>query len=95
MVFPLRAPEVFVIEGDESGRSSRHDAVRFVRTWQRFRELIFALGANLREIEERWAAGKGPLAAEFRAEEMKALVRALFQNTDRRAAVLARIKYES
>ena len=43
----------------------------------------------------RWASGKGPLAVEFPVDEMKQLIRALFQNTDRRAAVLARIKYES
>ena len=70
----------------------RHDATRFVKSWDRFRELILVLNASLREIEERWAAGKGPLAANFSVEEMKQLIRALFQNTERRAAVLARIK---
>lgn len=87
-----KAPEVFIIEGDS--RSSKHDVVRFVRVWQRFRELILVLNASLKEIEDRWAGGKGPLAVEFTVEEMKRMIRALFQNTDRRAAVLARIKYE-
>ena len=50
------------------------------------------LNASLREIEERWAGGKGPLATEFSVEEMKQLIRALFQNTERRATILARIK---
>lgn len=40
----------------------------------------------------RWADGKGPLAAEFSAAEVKSLIRALFQNTERRAAALAKIK---
>jgi centromere/kinetochore protein ZW10 len=93
--FEEKLPDVFVAEdGAGGGGTSRHDVVRFVRSWQRFRELIFVLDANLREIEERWASGKGPLAAEFKMEEMKSLIRALFQNTDRRAAVLARIKHE-
>ena len=46
----------------------------------------------MREIEDRWAAGKGPLANEFTADEIKRMIRALFQNTDRRAAVLSRIR---
>lgn len=35
---------------------------------------------------------QGPLAHEFSAQEVRGLIRALFQNTDRRAAVLAKIK---
>ena len=40
----------------------------------------------------RWSDGKGPLALYFTADEAKALVRALFQNTEKRAVVLASIK---
>jgi len=32
--------------------------------------------------------------SDFSPEEVKRLIRALFQNSDRRAAVLARIKFE-
>lgn len=39
----------------------------------------------------RWAEGKGPLAVEFSCNEMKSLIRALFKNTERRAAALAKI----
>lgn len=49
------------------------------------------LNSSLADINDRWADGKGPLAVEFKPEEVKGLIRALFQNTDRRAAVLARI----
>jgi len=65
---------------------------RFVKRWAKFKELIFMLGATLREIEERWGGGKGKLGEEFPAEQVKQMVRALFQNTERRAAVLAKIK---
>jgi centromere/kinetochore protein ZW10 len=68
------------------------DPGRFVKRWGKFRELIFMLGATLREIEERWGGGKGKLGEEFPAEQVKQMVRALFQNTERRAAVLAKIK---
>lgn len=63
----------------------------FVPSWYKFNELNFVLAASLVDINDRWADGKGPLALQFKANELKLLIRALFQNTDRRAAVLARI----
>lgn len=88
-----KAPEIFIIDSDPE--SSVHDANRYVKSFQKFKELILVLNARLREIDDRWASGKGPLAMEFTVDEMKHLIRALFQNTDRRAAVLAGIKFES
>lgn len=88
--FLEKAPGVFVMDGNDD--TSVHDVARFVKSWGRFRELILVLNASLREIEERWSGGKGPLAADFSVEEMKQLIRALFQNTERRATILARIK---
>ncbi|CAG7838398.1 unnamed protein product [Allacma fusca] len=63
-----------------------------VKKWQRFRLLTFVLTASMSEIKDKWVQGHGPLAIEFAAEEVRKLVRALFQNTDRRAAFLASIK---
>ena len=92
-LFVEKAPDLFVIDHDK--RSSKHDVIRFVRLWPKLKELILVLDANLKEIDDRWALGKGPLAVEFGVDEMKQLIRALFQNTDRRATVLAKIKYDS
>ena len=39
-----------------------------------------------------YASLQGPLAKEVPGEQVKQLVRALFQNTERRAALLAKIK---
>ncbi|PNF35888.1 hypothetical protein B7P43_G08563 [Cryptotermes secundus] len=78
-----RAPHLFQEHGEVH---------RFVKRWQKFRELVLILGASLRDIDDRWADSKGPLAQEFTPEEVKQLIRALFQNTKRRSAVLARIK---
>ncbi|XP_063799257.1 centromere/kinetochore protein zw10 homolog [Pseudophryne corroboree] len=64
----------------------------YVQKWMKFKELMIILQANLQEIVDRWADGKGPLATEFSTVEVKSLIRALFQNTERRAAALAKIK---
>ncbi|XP_045482990.1 centromere/kinetochore protein zw10 homolog [Harmonia axyridis] len=63
----------------------------YVPQWHKFNELIFVLGASLLDISDRWADGKGPLALQFTPYELKQLIRALFQNSDRRDAVLSRI----
>lgn len=63
-----------------------------VAKWQRFRELDMVLNASMIDIGERWATGKGPLAVVFSPNELKQLIRALFQNTDRRAALISKIK---
>ncbi|XP_050712012.1 centromere/kinetochore protein zw10 homolog isoform X2 [Eriocheir sinensis] len=83
-------PSLFRVEGEEDPGPG--EVLRCVRLWGKFSELIVVLGASLQDIENRWAQGKGPLAHEFTPDEAKQLVRALFQNTDRRAKVLARIK---
>lgn len=64
----------------------------YVKQWLKFQELITILNASLQDIEQRWADGKGPLAHEFSVDQVKQLIRALFQNTSRRAEVLAKIK---
>jgi len=64
----------------------------YVKKWTKFCELILVLNASLREIDDRWSNGKGPLALAFAPDDVKRLIRALFQNTDRRAEVLSRIK---
>ncbi|XP_015119152.1 centromere/kinetochore protein zw10 homolog [Diachasma alloeum] len=69
-----------------------HAINRNVSKWQKLLELIKILEASLRDIQDRWADGKGPLAHEFTSTQVKQLIRALFQNTERRAALLATIK---
>jgi len=64
---------------------------KLVPKWQRFTELHLVLNANLSEISDRWADGKGQLAAVFSAFEVKNFVRALFENNEKRARVLKMI----
>ena len=78
----MKAPDLFQTEEPE----------KFVKKWGKFLELIVVLNSSLRVIEDRWGEGKGVLAKEFSSEEVKQLIRAIFQNTERRAAVLSKIK---
>lgn len=86
-------PLVFTPLPEESKNQKYQEEVPvYVKKWMTFKELSTVLQASLQEIVDRWAEGKGPLAQEFSSNEMKSLIRALFQNTDRRAVALTKIK---
>ncbi|KAJ7305262.1 hypothetical protein JRQ81_011177 [Phrynocephalus forsythii] len=86
-------PRVFVpLPEDLQNKPFQEEVPVYVHKWMMFKELMLILQASLQEIVDRWADGKGPLAAEFSPSEVKNLIRALFQNTERRAAALAKIK---
>ncbi|XP_039281552.1 centromere/kinetochore protein zw10 homolog isoform X2 [Nilaparvata lugens] len=72
---------------EEPGEIYQH-----VKQWSKFTELIKLLGSSLKEVEERWADGKGPLAQEFSVSQIVHLIRALFTVSTRRSALLSRIK---
>ncbi|CAL1534617.1 unnamed protein product [Lymnaea stagnalis] len=74
------------------GEVASVELTRHVKSWQRLTEIKLVVDSSLSAISDRWAEGKGPLAASLKAIELKNLIRALFQNTDRRADVLAAIK---
>ncbi|CAF1079626.1 unnamed protein product [Rotaria sordida] len=58
----------------------------------RFNELCLVLNSSLQNIVDRWFNGQGPLASQFTALEIKQLIRALFQTSERRTAALAKIQ---
>ncbi|XP_076441590.1 centromere/kinetochore protein zw10 homolog isoform X2 [Babylonia areolata] len=92
-----KAATLFLTEEESSdtknsGNKAKVDLHRHATKYTKFTEIQLVLNGSLQEIADRWADGMGPLAAEFPANELKQLIRALFQNTDRRAAVLAKIK---
>ncbi|XP_057676979.1 centromere/kinetochore protein zw10 homolog [Corythoichthys intestinalis] len=86
-------PLVFVPLTDEhKNKKYQEEVPLYVKKWSAFKELAIVLLANLQEIVDRWADNKGPLALEFTSTEVKSLIRALFQNTDRRAIAMTKIK---
>uniref|UniRef100_A0A2D4GD67 Centromere/kinetochore protein zw10 homolog n=1 Tax=Micrurus corallinus TaxID=54390 RepID=A0A2D4GD67_MICCO len=86
-------PRIFVpLPEEKENRHFQEEVPVYVAKWMMFQELMLVLQASLQEIVDRWAGSKGPLAAEFSPSEVKNLIRALFQNTERRAAALASIK---
>uniref|UniRef100_A0A8C1EV53 Zw10 kinetochore protein n=1 Tax=Cyprinus carpio carpio TaxID=630221 RepID=A0A8C1EV53_CYPCA len=85
-------PLVFNPLPDENKNKKYQEEVPvYVKKWMTLKEISMVLNANLQEIVDRWAEGKGPLALAFSCNEMKSLIRALFKNTERRAAALAKI----
>ncbi|KAL3970693.1 protein angel [Sarotherodon galilaeus] len=86
-------PLVFIpLAEEKKNKKYQEEVPLYVKKWGTFKELVIVLQANLQEIVDRWADSKGPLAMEFSSSEVKSLIRALFQNTERRAAALAKIK---
>uniref|UniRef100_A0A3Q4H056 Centromere/kinetochore protein zw10 homolog n=1 Tax=Neolamprologus brichardi TaxID=32507 RepID=A0A3Q4H056_NEOBR len=86
-------PLVFIpLAEEKKNKKYQEEVPLYVKKWGTFKELVIVLQANLQEIVDRWADSKGPLALEFSSSEVKNLIRALFQNTERRAAALAKIK---
>lgn len=57
----------------------------------KLQQLQMILSASLQEITEQWCDGAGILTVNYTSEEVRHLIRALFQNTDRRAKALSRI----
>ncbi|XP_045777221.1 centromere/kinetochore protein zw10 homolog [Maniola jurtina] len=68
------------------------DVDKYVKSWTKLQELIFVLGGSLKDIENHWSDGTGPLAVHFQVDELRSLIKALFQNTQFRANLLSKIK---
>ena len=62
-------------------------------SWPKLQELAVFLNARLQEIVDWWASGKGGLAQHFKPSEVHGLIKALFKNTDHRAAALSKITF--
>lgn len=86
-----RSPELFQIP-DIKETNLTVEVQRNVKKWLRFQELELILNASMIDISDRWASGNGPLAIAFSANEVKNMIRAMFQNTERRSHILAQIK---
>ncbi len=58
---------------------------------ERLKGLAMVMDASMQDIVGSWSSGKGSLAHQFTAVELRGLVKAIFRNTERRAAALAKI----
>lgn len=77
---------------DEKGQSLMEPDVsvyNMVPTWPKMLHLQFILDSSLVDIANSWKSGQ--ISQSFKAEDVKRLIRALFQNTDRRANALSSI----
>ena len=82
-----KGPSVMQMGEEEAQRELPHHCP----SWLQLQDLAFVLDARLQEIVDRWAGGKGSLAKHFKAVQIRTLIKALFTNTDRRAAALEKI----
>ena len=82
-----KGPSVMGLSEEEAGKELPHHCP----SWLRLKELAFVLDARLQQIVDRWGRGKGSLAEHFKAVQIRTLIKALFTNTDRRAAALEKI----
>lgn len=76
-------------QGPSLVRVSPQDLPSYAAHWNKLEEVAFVLQANLQQITAFWSAQK---AKALTASDVREMVRALFQNTDKRAAALAKIK---
>ena len=76
----------------ETGGRGTEQLDLYCANWSKLKELGFILHASLLEIVDRWGMGVGPLTQQFSPAELRGLVKALFQNTERRAAALSKIR---
>lgn len=77
---------------DEKGQAlfeADSSAMDWCQSWQKMLHLQFILDASLVDITYSWKADQ--ISQTFKAEEIKRMIRALFQNTDRRANALSSI----
>ena len=99
-MFVTRVQECFALHSqavnsqcsDESQTVARANLLKYARKVTMLEQLMAVLDASLQIIVDLWSNGKGSLANEFTADQIKHLIRALFQNTEKRANALAKIK---
>ncbi|ESN91535.1 hypothetical protein HELRODRAFT_165588 [Helobdella robusta] len=68
-------------------------SVRHVSLWTKFGLLIELLAGDLNYVYNGWLNGKGLLASHYEKEEIVRFVRAMFEKTKKREAVLKRCGY--
>ena len=73
------------------GASEAESVSTYCGSWLKLGKLATVLNAGLQEIVGLWDTGSGPLAQAFTPVELRGLIKALFQNTDRRASAVAKI----
>lgn len=84
-----KASQVLLLTQEEDDQT---DSVsKSCKSWKKLRSLSVVLNASMLEIVDLWGSSKGQLAREFSVGEVRSLVKAIFRNTDRRAAALNKI----
>ena len=83
-----KIPSALLLTAEETASES---VETYCKAWGKVKALAAVLNGSLPDIVELWDSGKGSLAREFSVSETRGLIKALFRNTERRAAALNKI----
>ena len=84
-----KAAQVLLIRQEEEDEGEV--VQKCCKNWNRLNSLSVVLNASLVDITFMWSSGKASLAADFSVGEVRSLIKAIFRNTERRAAALNKI----
>ena len=70
---------------------SEEEIPTYCSDWERLKGLAIVMDASLQDIVDSWSSSKESLAQQFTAVELRGLIKAIFRNTERRAAALTKI----
>lgn len=84
----IKSSQVLLLT-QEDGESN--SVSKWCESWKKLKCLSLVLDASLLDITHMWGSGKGSLATEFSVGEVRALIKAIFRNTEHRAAALNKI----
>ena len=84
-----KGPATLLLKSEENGAVS---VSTYCKSWEKLEKVSIVLNASLLEIVDLWGDGReDSIAKHFSVSEVRGLIKALFKNTERRAAALSKI----
>lgn len=84
-----KGPGTLLLKSEENGATS---VSTYCASWEKLEKVAVVLNASLLEVVDLWGDGReDSIAKLFSVSEVRGLIKALFKNTERRAAALSKI----
>ena len=88
-------PEIILEHSSKDVADGDTSIYNHIRSWVKFNSLIALLDSCLLEISNMWDNRDGDLVSSMNEGEVRSLIRGLFQNTDQRSKMLAKIIHKT